>query len=116
MKKLTKILCFIVFGLMMSFSTSAQNKTFLFGISPKIVRKPYYQKGEKDINVLPFVYQQGIFRQVEIRVSPILNYGIRKTNSEINYFGIQIAFPTFQTKETIFILRLKDYILLPDLN
>jgi len=46
----------------------------------------------------PLCINKEFLGKLKIRVSPILNYGIRKTNSEINYFGIQIAFPYFPNK------------------
>ena len=45
------------------------------GINPSVTAEPFYEKGEIDINVLPFVYQRILTEHIDIRF--ISNFAMR---------------------------------------
>jgi hypothetical protein len=65
------------------------------GINPSVTVEPYYYKGELDVIVLPLVYQRSLTQRFDIRLTSILNLGIRKNGNEISHFGMETAFPLF---------------------
>jgi len=80
-----------------SVTSSAQNasKNNFIGLNPSVTVEPFYEKGELDINILPIVYQRPISKRVDIRLTSILNLGIRNEGNTISHFGIEIAVPIF---------------------
>lgn len=101
-----------------SLSLSAQNnKTANFiGINPSVTVEPFYEKGELDVNIFPLVFQKTITKRVDFRLSTILNYGVRNTNSEISHFGARIAFPFFIKKKEDLTLPSKGFYAAPGIG
>jgi hypothetical protein len=78
-----------------------QHRTNFFGLNPSVTVEPFYEKGELDINVLPLVYQRHLTKRFDIRLTSILNLGIRNSRNEISHYGIETALPIyFKAKET----------------
>jgi hypothetical protein len=76
------------------FAQDEERLNFL-GINPSVTVEPYYNSGELDINVFPLVYQRSITNRLDVRLSSILNYGIRKGNDRLSHIGIEAASPIF---------------------
>ncbi len=79
-----------------------EDKRFTFiGINPSVTVEPFYDKGELDINIFPLVYQRSFTKRVDIRLTSILNLGIRNSGNEISHYGFETGFPIFfKPKET----------------
>lgn len=80
----------------------AQEGNGLFiGINPSVTVEPFYDEGELDINILPLVYQMPLTKRFDIRLTSILNLGIRNNGNEISHYGFETGFPMFfEPKET----------------
>jgi hypothetical protein len=65
------------------------------GINPSVTIEPYYEKGELDINIFPFVFQKTITKRVDVRLSTIVNYGVRNNGNAISHLGFQTGFPIY---------------------
>ena len=70
-----------------------------FGINPGVTVEPYYNSAELDINILPIVYQRSITNRLDIRLTSILNYGIRNGNDRISHVGLEAGTPVFLKKK-----------------
>ncbi|MFN3530548.1 MAG: hypothetical protein ACK417_11555 [Bacteroidia bacterium] len=71
------------------------------GINPSVTVEPFYNKGELDINIFPLVYQRTLTKRSDLRLTSILNLGLRNSANEISHFGFETAFPIFlRLKET----------------
>ncbi len=79
-----------------------QGQRFNFiGINPSVTVEPFYDKGELDVNIIPLVYQRTLKKRFDIRLTSILNLGIRNSENEISHYGFEIGFPIFlKSKET----------------
>ncbi len=89
---LTLLICNAVYG------QREKRLTFL-GINPSVTVEPYYNSGELDINVLPIVYQKSITNLFDVRLTSILNYGIRNGNDKLSHVGVEIGTPIFFKKK-----------------
>ena len=67
--------------------------SYFVGITPSITAEPFYDAGEYDVNIFPLVYQKNIFNKIDVRITSIINYGIRKYENKISHVGIEMAFP-----------------------
>jgi hypothetical protein len=65
------------------------------GINPSVTIEPFYEKGELDINVCPFVFQKTITRRIDFRLMTVVNYGFRNTGNTFTHIGLQPALPIF---------------------
>ncbi len=84
----------------LSFSQSTRPAQFI-GINPSVTIEPYYEKGELDVNIVPVVYQLSVAKRVDLRMTSILNLGIRKNGNEISHWGLEAAAPIyFRAKES----------------
>jgi len=98
MKTKLRTVILLVFVYLFSINCiSAQRKSSVnfIGLNPSITYEPFYEKGELDINVFPLVYQTPLSKRIDIRVSSIVNYGIRNTNNSFSHLGFQTALPIF---------------------
>lgn len=79
-----------------------EDKRFNFiGINPSVTVEPFYEKGELDLNIFPLVYQRPLTKRLDIRLTSIVNLGVRNSGSEISHYGFETAFPIFfKAKET----------------
>ncbi len=66
-----------------------------FGINPSVTVEPFYDKGELDVNIFPLVYQRSLTKRLDIRLTSILNLGIRNSGNKISHFGLETGFPIF---------------------
>lgn len=87
-----------------------------FGINPSITVEPYYNKGEWDVNILPWVWQKPISKRIDLRFNSILNLGIRNTGNVISHFGLEIAAPVFLRKKSQKNECSKDWFIAPILS
>lgn len=78
-----------------------EDKKFnFFGINPSMTVEPFYDKGELDINILPIVYQRPLSDRFDIRLTSILNLGVRNNGNEISHIGFETGLPIFfKTKQ-----------------
>lgn len=73
-------------------------KPYLLGINPSTTIEPYYNDKEFDVNILPLVLQKPVASRLDIRMTTILNYGIRNTQNAISHFGFEGAMPIYSKK------------------
>ena len=85
--------------LILSLKTVAQNRQNFIGINPSVTVEPFYNKGELDVNILPFVYQRTITEIADLRFTSVLNLGIRNNGNSISHFGLETALPVFFKKK-----------------
>src|SRR5688572_12967860 len=99
-KTIQVLLLFFLTG-MCTIPLSAQTKqtSCFIGLNPGITIEPYYEKGELDLNIFPLVFQNQITNRTDLRLTSILNLGIRQTGNQISHFGIEMAFPAFFKKK-----------------
>ncbi len=95
-------ICFSFTAFLIFNETFAQEKKSpnFFGINPSITVEPYYKKGELDVNVLPFVWQKPLFLRMDLRLSSILNLGVRETGNVISHYGLEFAGVVFIKRKT----------------
>lgn len=86
----------LVVGLF-SFKIKAQtdHRPNFIGINPSVTVEPFYEKGELDLNVFPLVYQKPLNNRFDIRLTSIVNLGIRNTKDNISHLGLETALPIF---------------------
>ena len=65
------------------------------GINPSVTVEPFYEKGELDINIFPIVYQRPLTKRVDLRLTSILNLGIRNEENQLSHIGLETGFPLF---------------------
>ncbi len=87
-----------------------------FGINPSVTVEPYYNSGELDINVLPIVYQRSITNRLDVRLTSILNYGIRNGNDRLSHIGGEIGTPIFFKKKVDRLELSKGFFIAPILS
>lgn len=87
-----------------------------FGINPSVTVEPFYDKGELDINILPFVYQKPIGIRTHFRITTIVNLGIRNSSSGIGHIGFESAFPIFLKKREAKSEITKGFFVAPNLS
>ena len=76
----------------------AQNKSYFVGINPSVTVEPYYEEGELDVNVFPFVFQRPINLRTHVRLTSIVNLGIRNNANKLSHYGFEAAVPVFIRK------------------
>lgn len=83
------------------FGQNEKRMNFL-GINPSVTVEPFYGKGELDLNIFPLVYQRSLTKRFDIRLTSILNLGVRNNGNEISHIGFESGLPIFfKSKETI---------------
>ncbi len=92
-------LLILLTGCFLSTIAQKERSPHFLGLNPSITVEPFYEKGEMDINILPFVYQKPITRRADLRVTTILNLGIRNKGNDISHFGAELAMPLFLKKK-----------------
>ena len=93
---LREILLFssLTFACCLSSSYAQKQKSAHFiGMNPGISIKPFYESGEMDMNIIPIVYQTRIYKQMDIRLISIMNFGFRKDGNKIINYGLELALP-----------------------
>lgn len=88
-------LTIILFFFVNPLNAQSENKSNFFGLNPSVTVEPFYDKGELDINILPIVYQTSLTKRLDVRITSILNLGIRNEGNEISHFGLETALPIF---------------------
>lgn len=77
-----------------------EKRVHFIGINPSVTVEPFYEKGELDLNIFPVVYQTPFSKRVDLRLTSVLNLGIRKTKNQLSHYGIETAFPIFFKSKT----------------
>lgn len=90
----------LFFLLIIPLKILAQNKNHFIGINPNVTIESFYNKGELDINIFPFVYQLTVTKRADLRFTSILNLGIRNNGNDISHFGLETAMPIFLKKKS----------------
>ena len=91
----TYLLLIIILCFYSSVKAQTINKFNFIGVNPSVTVEPFYERGEMDINILPVVYQRPFSRRADIRLTSILNLGIRNVANEISHLGLETAIPIF---------------------
>ena len=79
-------------------------KPVLLGIQPSITIEPFYEEGELDINVFPFILETPIGSRINIRLTPIVNYHIGGERNGVSDIGLFTVLPVFiKKRETLLI-------------
>jgi hypothetical protein len=98
MKKLVKQI-FILTAILVihkhSLLGQEEKKYNFIGLNPSVTIEPFYEKGELDLNIFPVVYQRSMTKLMDIRMTSILNLGIRNDGNEISHYGLEAGFPIF---------------------
>ena len=77
-----------------------ESRPHFLGVNPSVTVEPFYEKGELDINILPVVYQTHLTNRIDIRLTTILNLGVRNSTNNLSHFGLESAFPfSFSKRE-----------------
>ncbi len=99
----SKIVTMFLITLGMNVYSRAQNikRAAFIGLNPSVTVEPFYEKGELDVNIFPLIYQKTLSRRTDIRVSSILNFGVRNMENEISHYGAQISFPMYFKKKEL---------------
>ena len=71
-----------------------QKGALYLGLGPDITTEKEYEKGEFDINIVPFVLQYYLSKTVAIRASSVVNLHIGN-ETEISQVGGQLALPVY---------------------
>ncbi len=87
-------LVFLFSVLLIPFSTAQEKKPVFLGLQPAITQERNYEKDEFDVNVFPLVFQMGISKQFEIRLTSIVNYHIGNEKG-FSDLGLNTVFPYF---------------------
>jgi hypothetical protein len=104
----------ILFLGVISLTANAQKAMPIFlGINPSVTVEPYYNKGELDVGVLPLVFSTSLSHRLDVRLSTILNLGIRQTENEISHYGFEVALPVFFLKKAEMKLPSQGFFLAP---
>jgi hypothetical protein len=104
------IICFISINNIFALEKSSVN---FIGLNPSVTVEPFYEKGELDVNIFPLVYQTPISKRIDFRVSSIVNYGVRNSNSTFSHLGFQAALPIFLKKKDIKLIPSKGLFVAP---
>lgn len=76
----------------------SEKPSFLIGLNPSVTVEPFYESGEFDVNILPVVFQKRLGQYVDLRLTSILNLGVRGEGNQISHYGLEIAAPIFFKK------------------
>lgn len=95
--KYSKTIVLSVILLALNSNLKAQDEVtkHFIGINPSITAEPFYEKGEVDINIFPLVYQRILNNCVDLRITSILNLGIRNNGNSLSIYGFEMATPIF---------------------
>ncbi len=67
------------------------NKIVFIGVQPAITVEPFYEKGELDVNIFPFMIETPIGLRSTLKLTPLINYhsgGSKNGISDIGLFAI----------------------------
>ena len=109
----------LLFAAVMTINTifgQDEKRSNFFGINPGVTVEPYYESGELDINVLPIVYQRSFTNRLDLRLTSILNYGVRQGDDRLSHFGLQLAAPVFFKKKEDKVALSKGFFIAPILG
>ena len=95
-----KISLLLVLILMGKQSGFGQEKGSLFiGLGPDITKEKDYEKGEFDVNVLPFDIQYYLSKTIALKASAVVNLHVAD-RTEISQVGGQLAVPIYFLRGT----------------
>ncbi len=89
------ILLLIIITYSSGLKAQSDNPSFLLGINPSVTVEPFYQRGEFDVNIFPLVYQRPLTGRLDLRLTSILNLGVRNAGNQISHAGLETALPIF---------------------
>ncbi|PRY85500.1 hypothetical protein [Mongoliibacter ruber] len=92
------VLIFFFCSFQYALQAQTDKPSFLIGVNPSVTVEPFYERGEFDINVLPVVFQKRLAERVDLRLTSILNLGIRSERNQISHYGLEVASPIFFKK------------------
>jgi hypothetical protein len=70
-------------------------KQLYIGLQPGVTVEPFYEEGEFDLNLLPFIFEFPINSRINLRISPIANYHMGGVTNGISDLGIFTVLPIF---------------------
>ena len=95
MKKLYGI-TILILGLFLTINSKAQSgRSRLIGIQPAVTVEPFYEEGEFDINIFPFVYEMRMGMRTNLRLVPIVNYHFGGEENGVSDLGLSLVMPVF---------------------
>lgn len=80
------------------FSYSQTERRTFVGLQPAITVEPFYDEGELDVNVFPFVYECRIGHRINIRFAPIVNYHLGGSKNGFSDLSLFTVMPVFLKK------------------
>lgn len=85
-----------IFILISALNVFSQTRNPVFvAFQPGITVEPFYEKGEFDINVFPFIIETPISSRVNLKLSPIINYHIGGESNGVSDLALFAVFPVF---------------------
>lgn len=91
---------FITLLLIVSLSSFGQSNTPIFiGVQPSVTVEPFYDKGEFDIDVFPFVFEASVGLRTNVKISPLVNYHIGGQKGGVSDVGVFTVLPIFFKKK-----------------
>lgn len=96
MMKYLVIVCLVILNLQV-FSQEESTPIFV-GVQPSVTKEKFYDKGEFDLNVIPFVFEKGINKRMDLRITTLANYHFGD-NARFSDIGFELASPIFLKKK-----------------
>ena len=88
--------CFFIFQ---SCQLYGQHKSpYFIAIQPALTIEPFYEEGELDINVFPFVFEKPIGERIDIRLLPFVNYHTGGSQNGVSDLALYSVLPIFFNK------------------
>ena len=78
---------------MLSQSFGQSNTPIFIGIQPNITVKPFYEKGEFDIDIVPLVLEASIGLRTNHKITPIVNYHIGGQTDGVSDISVFTVIP-----------------------
>ena len=91
-------LVLLLFSVGIQHGLGQQKGSFYLGLGPDFTTEKEYEKGEFDVNVLPFVIQYNLTNYIGIRASTVVNLHV-KDGTEVSQVGGQLALPVYIRSE-----------------
>ena len=86
------IICIVM--LFVSKSWAQEKKPLFLGIQPSVTKEQFYDEGEFDINIIPFVLQMPLTMKFDLRLTTLGNYHFGGTTG-FSDLGLQLIAPVF---------------------
>ncbi|PLX11957.1 MAG: hypothetical protein C0598_06940 [Marinilabiliales bacterium] len=73
-------------------------KNIFIAFQPAITVEPFYDEGEFDVNIFPFIFETPLGERINIRICPTVNYHFGGSENGVSDLGVFTVFPVFFNK------------------